>query len=74
MNGSRKIDIAIRENRQQFVDILARSLERIKIDAKRDDGGQPTGNAGPRISQGTIGIGKAPEPKKKPADAAKDAK
>lgn len=35
------------------------------IHAKPDDGGQPTGNAGPRISQGTIGIGKAPEPKKK---------
>jgi len=39
------------------------------IHAKVDDGGQPTGNAGPRISQGTIGIGKAPVPKKK--DAAK---
>lgn len=37
------------------------------IHEKADDGGQPTGNAGPRISQGTIGIGKMPEPKKKEA-------
>ena len=31
------------------------------IHAKKDDGGQPTGNAGPRIAQGVIGI-------RKPAD------
>ena len=28
------------------------------IDAKADDGGQPTGNAGPRISIGGIGYAK----------------
>ncbi len=30
------------------------------IHAKTDDGGQPTGNAGPRISMGVIGVAKHP--------------
>ena len=28
------------------------------VHAKRDDGGQPTGNAGARIAQGVIGVAK----------------
>ena len=34
------------------------------IHAKVDDGGQPTGNAGARISQGVIGIARPPAPAK----------
>lgn len=37
--------------------ILGRS---IIVHAKPDDGGQPVGNAGPRITQGVIGVAKAP--------------
>ena len=33
------------------------------VHAKVDDGGQPTGNAGARIAQGTIGIATAPKKK-----------
>jgi len=32
------------------------------VHAKPDDGGQPTGNAGPRIAQAVIGVAKAPKP------------
>jgi len=34
------------------------------VHAKADDGGQPTGNAGARIAQGTIGIAASPHKKK----------
>ena len=37
--------------------IIGRS---VIIHAKTDDGGQPTGNAGPRISMGVIGVAKNP--------------
>jgi Cu-Zn family superoxide dismutase len=35
----------------------------IIVHANEDDGGQPTGNAGPRIAQGVIGIAKVEEEK-----------
>jgi len=42
------------------------------IHAKVDDGGQPTGNAGPRIAQGAIGI--APKPVRKEGAKKENAK
>jgi Cu-Zn family superoxide dismutase len=39
----------------QFNPVLGRS---VVVHAKRDDGGQPTGNAGARIGFGVIGISK----------------
>ena len=40
---------------EQFNPVLGRS---VVVHAKRDDGGQPTGNAGARIGFGVIGISK----------------
>ena len=41
----------------------------IIVHAKADDGGQPTGNAGPRIAYGVIGIANSPANKKAPTTA-----
>ena len=56
-NGN--VDTTFRDNTfsvtGQFNPVLGRS---VVVHAKRDDGGQPTGNAGARIGFGVIGISK----------------